>query len=127
MLDGKRLASTNKTHYTFSNLDSGREYAVEIKVTALGEKIASLCEIIKTQKPKKRIDVTLPPYYAIGDGQTLNTYKLQQALDACDDESSPVRDVTFKNIRILPRKDGEMQQTKCRNVKNLSLSEIEFL
>ena len=34
-------------------------------------------------KSKKKIDITQAPYFAVGDGKTINTEKIQRALSAC--------------------------------------------
>ena len=84
-LDGKYVGETTKTHATFSDLDSDREYSIKIEAY-VGGKLASEKEIVcKTKKAKARVDVTLPPYNAKGDGKTLNTEAIQSAVNALDE------------------------------------------
>ncbi len=81
-LDGECVCKTDKTHATFSNLASDREYTVSIAAYTDGT-LTEEKEYKFTTKPQKnRVDVSLPPYNAIGDGKTLNTKALQSAIDA---------------------------------------------
>ena len=49
-----------------------------------GQETGSQTEVrFKTQREKQLLDVTGAPYYASGDGKTLNTKALQQAFDDC--------------------------------------------
>lgn len=42
---------------------------------------SELC--FRTGKVKRRLDITKPPYCAVGDGKTMNTKVIQQAIDDC--------------------------------------------
>lgn len=37
-----------------------------------------------------------------------------------------IKNVTFRNVKILPKENGEMQEIKCRNVINLEMEKIKF-
>ena len=80
-LNGKHVADTAKTHMTFSSLDSDKEYTVTIEAYTNGELIEKKQITEKTKKARARVDVTMPPYNAIGDGKALNTSAIQSALD----------------------------------------------
>ena len=79
LLDGKPVADVNRTHAELEHLLPETEYNVQV---CLGSELIG--EITaKTAAARSRIDVTLPPYSAVGDGQTMNTAALQAAIDAC--------------------------------------------
>ena len=84
-LNGKPQEKTTKTHYELKNLQPATQYALSV---ALVDKVGSVVEnigekTIQTLAAKKRLDVTKAPYFAIGDGETLNTTALQRALNDC--------------------------------------------
>lgn len=98
-VNGEVLGETDKTHYEIENLFPEMKYVVQIignvesKHEIEGQKalegiiIEKVLESevldLETTKAKKLLDVTKAPYYAVGDGQTLNTKALQQAFDDC--------------------------------------------
>ncbi len=97
-LDGAEIGSTAKTHFTIEDLTPDTEYLLRIIHTVSGETEErgkaegreETCDsvlLVRTSKPKKRIDVTKAPYHAVGDGQMMNTKALQQAFDDCDESS----------------------------------------
>lgn len=76
---------TEKTHYKFFELESDEIYFIEI-FWMRGEKTISYETVqIKTQRQKKILDITKFPYYAVGDGKTINTQTIQQAITDCDE------------------------------------------
>ncbi|MEG0565092.1 MAG: glycosyl hydrolase family 28 protein [Hungatella sp.] len=87
LLDGIDQGYTEKTHYTLDNLEPEREYRIRIeKVSDHGDhKLPAESEecFLTTEKKKLRRDITKAPYDAIGDGKTMNTRAIQQALDDC--------------------------------------------
>ena len=77
LTDGKE-AVTDKTHYTFTGLQADTEYGVQV----FGADQSMQLEV-KTLRRKEYLNVTKAPYLAVGDGKTVNTAVLQQAIDDC--------------------------------------------
>ena len=78
--NGKPVAEVNRTHVTLEHLRPETEYNLQV---CLGDELIAETTA-KTTAERRRIDVTLSPYNAIGDGQTMNTAALQAAIDACE-------------------------------------------
>lgn len=111
--NGKEIGITKKTHFTFAGLQAETEY--RIAVSEIGE------ISVKTSKEKKRIDVTQAPYFAVADGETLNTTALQKAFDDCKaDECVYFPKGTYltgaltlhSNMEIYLEKDAVLQGSK---------------
>lgn len=89
-VNGRKHGETAKTHYTLAALPSETEYCITVTtVDASGAVIGEVRSVtVKTLKKKKRLDVTKAPYFAVGDGVTLNTAALQKALDDCQPDET---------------------------------------
>ena len=67
----------------------------------------SVCEFehieSKTSKKKNIIDISMPPFSAVGDGKTINTNSIQRAIDCCDENSCvyiPAGDFLTGSLRL---------------------------
>ena len=119
-LDGRKVGESNKTHFEMLNLTPQTEYKVQVLLqTESGAQLIGE-QTLATKPMPKRIDVSKPPYNAVGDGKTLNTKALQKALDdACEGVCVYVPKGVFltgglfvhSNTYIYCEKDGVIQGT----------------
>ena len=81
---GELIGSCDKTHFTVSNLMPEREYTFEVELAGENNKEEKIGEIsCLTSAVREKIDITKPPYNAVGDGKTMNTAAIQKAIDNC--------------------------------------------
>ncbi|MBQ8685062.1 MAG: glycoside hydrolase family 28 protein [Clostridia bacterium] len=82
---GNERAYANSTHFEIKNLSP--ESTVQVAVSLVDGNGNLIKEIdrktFELPKAKKRIDITKPPYLAVGDGTTLQTECIQRAFDDC--------------------------------------------
>lgn len=92
MVDGTVVTRVNHTFARIAGLVPEHEYRVAVHV---GESTSDETRIVGegrfvTERAKRDIDVSQPPYSAVGDGRTMNTAAIQRALDDCDADSRVV-------------------------------------
>ncbi len=80
-LDGELKNETEKTHTTLRQI-TAKEVKVEIYTDSQRQDLFYENHFTMSVKPPM-IDITASPYKAVGDGKTLNTVALQQAIDDC--------------------------------------------
>lgn len=83
-LNSKVIGKTEKCHFKVKNLIPETEYAFKVEMEDDSGNYSEIGEfLVKTLKEKRRIDITKPPYNAVGDGKTLNTESIQRAINDC--------------------------------------------
>ncbi|MBW3093150.1 hypothetical protein KIH79_09510 [Bifidobacterium sp. 82T10] len=89
MVNGEMERETSVTHCTIRGLQPSQTYRVAVRLDADGSgRFHGLASVeARTTAVKRVLDVTQPPYYAVGDGHKLNTAAIQQALDDCGADS----------------------------------------
>ena len=82
-LNGECVGNISKTHYTFSALIPQTEYCITLSIVQESgvKELETIC--VKTQAQKRRMDITKPPYNAVGGGEVMNTAAIQKAIDDC--------------------------------------------
>lgn len=73
--NGEKIGKTKKTYFTIKGLLAQKEYRISVDDN---DEV-----VLKTKKIKRKIDVTSFPYMANGDGKTLNTQAIQNAINDC--------------------------------------------
>lgn len=83
-LNGKVVGETLKSHFEMGSLLANTEYKIAVTLKGKDGSDTFIGEVLaKTEPNKKIIDITKAPYFAVGDGKTLNTKKIQQAINDC--------------------------------------------
>lgn len=84
ILDNIQIGESIKTFYRINGLKGNTEYNVSVTALCVKDKKIPVGDIkCKTSSKKRDLDVSAYPYYAVGDGKTLNTSALQWAIDDC--------------------------------------------
>ncbi len=82
IINGEEAARTKATNYTAEELLPDTQYSICVRAEfADGGALASKCMMLKTKVKSTIINVT--DYGAVGDGRTLCTRAIQQAIDSC--------------------------------------------
>ncbi|MBQ7237129.1 MAG: hypothetical protein IJX03_08290 [Clostridia bacterium] len=81
-VDGRTCVYTERVYYNFKNLESGREYEFEIQLVDKYKNVVGKSEKQKfsTLNTRRVVDITKPPYNAVGDGISDNTEIFKKAL-----------------------------------------------
>lgn len=87
LIDEEVCGTIDKTHYTIKKLEAETEYRILVKIITkisgeMEEQILGEVTSVTTSI-KEKIDITKSPYYAVGDGKTLNTAAIQKAINDC--------------------------------------------
>lgn len=80
---GKTLAETEACHVEIRGLLPKTEYNFELSLCKSGAEHPIDSLLCTTECVRTVIDVTKAPYFAVGDGKTLNTAAIQRAIDDC--------------------------------------------
>lgn len=111
-LGDKKLGETTATHFNVKELDGDTEYTFTVKLEdGKGGVLKEIGTVTaKTLKTRIRLDVTKAPYNAVGDGVTMNTKAIQQAIDDCKDgECVYIPDGTFMTGGLMLHSDMELR------------------
>ncbi len=84
-VNGELVKKVEKTHYEIKKLYPNCSYHIAVELFDKETKSvrARMETVVRTQAQKRIIDVTKPPYKAVGDASKMNTVAIQRALDDC--------------------------------------------
>lgn len=82
-IEGGEMKTLTKTHGTFENLRPGSSYEVSLKFLHAGACADETVMTVQTENERPVIDVTKAPYFAKGDGETMDRAAIQRAIDDC--------------------------------------------
>ena len=80
------LGKTSKCHFEICGLFEETDYTFSVQMVKAKEKTKVGEATIKTLKAKRKLDITKAPYFAVGDGKTINTKCIQKAIDDATEE-----------------------------------------
>ncbi len=81
--DGKKIASSDITNYTVKDLKPDTRYNFYIKAKYQDGRLSAASKKIKTQTKAPGKVFNISDFGAKGDGETINTKAIQNAIDAC--------------------------------------------
>ena len=83
-LCGKTVGKTECCHLHVEGLTPATDYSLSVSMINPDGESFLLGEMdVRTEAIRRRINVTDAPYNAVGDGVTMNTERLQRAIDDC--------------------------------------------
>ncbi len=88
--DQKTIYNTEKTHFEIDGLTANTSYFIQIqwmRTESSSKSIYCWKLTLETKQKKQVIDISKAPYFAIGDGKTMNTNAIQAAIDNCDENT----------------------------------------
>ncbi len=88
--DQKTIYNTEKTHFEIDGLTANTSYFIQIqwmRTESSPKSIYCWKLTLETKRKKQVIDISKAPYFAIGDGKTMNTNAIQAAIDNCDENT----------------------------------------
>lgn len=80
---GKLIATSAKTNFTVKNLKPNKTYSFYIKAQTKTGSVSNKGTVVKAKTKIKSQILNVLDFGAIGDGKTLNTKAIQNAVDAC--------------------------------------------
>ena len=87
-INDKFVIYTEKDYYDIQPVEGGVTYTLSVQLVDENDNVIGRTDTItgSTLVKKERIDLTLPPYNAVGDAKTDNTAIIQKAFDECDNK-----------------------------------------
>ncbi len=87
-VNGSSVIYTERDYYNFKNFQAGTEYSFVLEVVDADKRVIGKQEVFvtKTLPEKACINVTKPPYNAVGDGKTDNSEAIKKAFADCTED-----------------------------------------
>lgn len=124
-LNNKMVGTSTRTNFRIKNLKPQKKYAVYIIAEKNNGSLSGKSNILKVRTRKKSNIFNILDFGAIGDGKTLNTKAIQNAIDACSSGGTVyIPSDTFlsgplflkSNLTLYVAKGGVLQGSSEYNV-----------